>query len=636
MSDNDNYFKDIQNTIKHYLAEENTDYGIMLTGEWGAGKTYYVKNNYKDSIYVSVAGKNTIDDVIYDISISGIFDVPKKDSDCPNIKAINNVNKMALKIFKPIIKYTNNILEEPIMKILSDISNNSIEINKILLIIDDLERLSKNINIEDLLYSIYDNFISNNVKVLFICNEEVLINNGEYNKIKEKIIRHTIKLHSIDKNNFKLFLETYIIKNLIYDKDIENYYISNHFFYEQCIPNIINIFMEMECYNIRTFKKFFDMSKYFLNEINRFIEKEEYKLNNNEELFLEILKNFAFVLISYDKNINTNILSNFDLVNSEEFSEKTNEDKSKITENFTDIYSKIRELNLTYNNSIFYFYRYLKCGLLDFEQIHLIYKDKIYLNKNVLKAYNIVSQGYESYDIIKENINIIFKEMKNDKYNFSIKSCWNIYKIVYIGYSNLFGDIKKDSFDILKNTLKYHWSITNIKTIYNSKREYEYNNFFFHPAFEVKFNIKNYDSNYNLKEYEKELLDCLYNEKVKEIPDEFNEVLENFKCHNKDYFTADFYLNSKILYLLFIPQNLKLIPRDVFSVRILLNFLYSDITIRNSFQEYKIYDYNATKVKDMVNNLKPFIDSIKTKDEYLLIRIAELKEKIEFYNNTDY
>ncbi|CRF33955.1 hypothetical membrane protein [Brachyspira suanatina] len=63
-----------------------------------------------------------------------------------------------------------------------------------------------------------------------ICNEEVLINNEEYNKIKEKIIRHTIKLHSIDKNNFKLFLEIYIIKNLIDDKDIENYYISNNFF----------------------------------------------------------------------------------------------------------------------------------------------------------------------------------------------------------------------------------------------------------------------------------------------------------------------------------------------------------------------------------------------------------------------
>ena len=64
--------------------------------------------------------------------------------------------------------------------------------------------------------------------------------------------------------------------------------------------------MEMECYNIRTFKKFFDMSKYFLNEINRFIEKEEYKLNNNEELFLEILKIFAIVLIVYDKNIINN------------------------------------------------------------------------------------------------------------------------------------------------------------------------------------------------------------------------------------------------------------------------------------------------------------------------------------------
>ncbi|MBW5409039.1 hypothetical protein E6A50_01440 [Brachyspira hampsonii] len=71
-------------------------------------------------------------------------------------------------------------------------------------------------------------------------------------------------------------------------------------------------------------------------------------------------------------------------------------------------------------------------------------------------------------------------------------------------------------------------------------------------------------------------------------------------------------------------------------MRILLEFLYSDITIRNSFEQYKIYDYNARKVRDMINNLKPFIDNIETKDEYLLIRICELKERIEFYNNTDY
>ena len=35
MSNENNYFKDIENTIKNYLSEENTDYGIMLTGGVG-------------------------------------------------------------------------------------------------------------------------------------------------------------------------------------------------------------------------------------------------------------------------------------------------------------------------------------------------------------------------------------------------------------------------------------------------------------------------------------------------------------------------------------------------------------------------------------------------------------------------
>ncbi|MCZ9918933.1 hypothetical protein [Brachyspira hyodysenteriae] len=38
MSNENNYFKDIENTIKNYLVEKNTDYGIMLTGEWGVEK----------------------------------------------------------------------------------------------------------------------------------------------------------------------------------------------------------------------------------------------------------------------------------------------------------------------------------------------------------------------------------------------------------------------------------------------------------------------------------------------------------------------------------------------------------------------------------------------------------------------
>ena len=35
---------ELNNYIKHYLEEDKTNTAIMLTGEWGSGKTYYIEN----------------------------------------------------------------------------------------------------------------------------------------------------------------------------------------------------------------------------------------------------------------------------------------------------------------------------------------------------------------------------------------------------------------------------------------------------------------------------------------------------------------------------------------------------------------------------------------------------------------
>lgn len=35
---------ELNSYIKHYLEEDKTHTAIMLTGEWGSGKTYYVEN----------------------------------------------------------------------------------------------------------------------------------------------------------------------------------------------------------------------------------------------------------------------------------------------------------------------------------------------------------------------------------------------------------------------------------------------------------------------------------------------------------------------------------------------------------------------------------------------------------------
>ncbi|MEI0550775.1 AAA family ATPase [Brachyspira intermedia] len=672
MSNENNYFKDIENTIKNYLREKNTDYGIMLTGEWGTGKTYYVKNylgyikeelKFNEPLYISVAGKSNVEEIINDLFLLKILG-NSSNNKLNIIKTIaNNGGKALLETLKAFkVNLINSVLSS-IFNIGKDIYKEIDNFQNTLIVIDDLERLSKKINIEDLLYSIYDSFVSNNVKVLLICNEEVLINNEEYNKIKEKIIRHTIKLHSIDKNNFKLFLEIYIIKNLIDDKDIENYYISNNFFYKQCIPNIINIFMEMECYNIRTFKKFFDMSKYFFNEINRFIEEEEYKLRNNEELFLEILKIFAIVLIVYDKNIiNNNVFiskEEYDKYHSEIITEiiiknaiekgsmkmKT-EKNQNINNNINQEYfSKFKELisniekqyvirNETKKYILYYFYKYIECGILNYKELFLEYKNHIYLNKKYLKSYKIISEGYENSEIIKENIDIVFNIIEKEIDNFMDSDCFDIYSKVYFYYYDIIDDNKYRYLEILKNALYNYWNKVDVNGIFLIKNEYEHNNFF---HFLSRNDIISRNNNDVLINYERKLLNNLYEKKIKEVPEEFYNVLENFNNHNKYYFFSDFgQYNYAIVHLLFLSQNLKLIPKDVFSIRIFLFFLNSETIIYNAFQEYKIYDYNAKELKDMVNNLIPFLDSIVTYDKYLLNRVKELRERIRFYNNINY
>ncbi len=60
--------EDIVNIVKDYLDDKTYSYAIMLEGEWGSGKTYFVKNILKDSIdkkiiYVSLYGIDSLDEI---------------------------------------------------------------------------------------------------------------------------------------------------------------------------------------------------------------------------------------------------------------------------------------------------------------------------------------------------------------------------------------------------------------------------------------------------------------------------------------------------------------------------------------------------------------------------------------------
>ena len=44
-------YQELNQYILHYLTEDKTKSTIMLTGPWGTGKSYYIQNELKTSVY---------------------------------------------------------------------------------------------------------------------------------------------------------------------------------------------------------------------------------------------------------------------------------------------------------------------------------------------------------------------------------------------------------------------------------------------------------------------------------------------------------------------------------------------------------------------------------------------------------
>ncbi|MEI0609764.1 AAA family ATPase [Brachyspira pilosicoli] len=658
MSDKDNYFKDIENTIKNYLKEKNTDYGIMLTGEWGAGKTYYVKNylgfikeelQLNEPLYVSVLGKNTIDEIVNDIYLSELFSIDNVN----NINFIKTIAKSGGKTLFDILKMLKVDNTDNVSNVIGSITNITMEMSKKiinfenrLIIIDEIERLPNNIEVDNLLYIIYDIFISNNIKVLFVCNEEEIYKKSvNYKNIKEKVIRYTIKLHGTNSNNFVEFINT-IKKDFIKSDDINQYFIYDGFFTDKLIPNICNIFVKMQCYNMRTFFKFIYMSKSFLHEINKEIEDKNYKLNFNEELFLYILEMFSIIVIGYDKGI----LDKSIFTNKETFNNYQNDDinfciigkslkeKDKYlsnnlesveaSKNSNDFFKMVLNLKFFVGiDIIFYFYKYLECGVLDFKQIYLIYKPYIYFDNEYKNSFNVVIKCNCEYDEFIQNFNLIFNKMKSKPEKFELKNYFDIYYLIFIRYKDIIdNDIKEKYLTICKPNLKKCLKNESFDNIISLDRNLKNN-----KIYGYKINEKD-DFVVYLKELTKKFTSKDDSTILDVNKDIINNLIEHINNKDENYFKYDVLNRDEKKYLIFTKVVLGKIPKTINAVYIFSCIVFNIYTLYDYYNYYITYDNSINSIKDMINNLIPFIDSIQTEDKCFQYQIKELRNKIEEYN----
>lgn len=206
------YLKEI---FKDYFLEKNTQYAILINGEWGCGKTFYWKNE------LSKIAKDSELKVIY-ISLNGISDIKLLEKTL-FYKIIPYLGKSDNKYLESTFKLIGNAIDKvgkhfidtDLNDIFKGVGIDTYSFENYIICFDDLERCQ--IPIEEILGFI-NNFIEHKkLKSIILSDESKISKDKTYYNIKEKVIERTI--------NFEPDIE-YVISQVIkkYENENNDYY----------------------------------------------------------------------------------------------------------------------------------------------------------------------------------------------------------------------------------------------------------------------------------------------------------------------------------------------------------------------------------------------------------------------------
>ena len=170
----------IEQYLDAYCEMPNTDFAMMITGPWGCGKTYFIKEYLKDKehLYVSLNGIDNPQDINLAV-FKAVFPVMDK-------KALSFLGRTAGAFVQA--KWSVNLSE------IISLSDFEAKVGDRLLVFDDLERCL--LPLEKILGSISGFVVENKTKVVLV-GEEGHLNQktgDKYQIIKEKVIGKTFRL----------------------------------------------------------------------------------------------------------------------------------------------------------------------------------------------------------------------------------------------------------------------------------------------------------------------------------------------------------------------------------------------------------------------------------------------------------
>lgn len=192
----------IINIVKDYLTRE-TNNALLITGEWGVGKTYFFDNILSEKIEeTSIKENESVKYKSIRVSLSGVTNIDDIERRIVT-PFLSLLRKGVIELGKGAINYILSItrlkefIPEGFSKLINEFKRtNSSEINskanRLVICFDDLERVSKSFAIENLIGYINNLTENYDFKIIIIGNIDKIEDNN-FHEIKEKLIGREIE-----------------------------------------------------------------------------------------------------------------------------------------------------------------------------------------------------------------------------------------------------------------------------------------------------------------------------------------------------------------------------------------------------------------------------------------------------------
>ena len=246
--------------IENYISTNENNGALLITGKWGCGKTYLLKDIIKSinekneflMVHISLFGIDSIETFHKTIKESVFFEKGFEEGE--NIKSqfskIKNVSRQiseALSEYSKIMKGINTALSiswQDFFTVTKEIEcyhNKEKHIKKLVLVFDDFER-TRNLDKIELMGAINEYSENREIKIILIADEEH-VENDEYKEFKEKLISRTIKLVPDYNNTISSIINNY-----------KEYAMGYRDFLLHNIEIIQDLFKESKTENLRSLK----------------------------------------------------------------------------------------------------------------------------------------------------------------------------------------------------------------------------------------------------------------------------------------------------------------------------------------------------------------------------------------------